>query len=960
MSGIKTFLFTDIEGSTKLSQEFPHTLQTALERHYKILCKAIESNNGFVFEIVGDAFCSSFENPHDAIRSAIDIQMNLAKEKWKDVTIKVRIGIHSGNAEWNGKRYIGYITLATVSRVMSAAYGEQILISGDTHKLLSQKNSYKLNLNRDDDDKASFRDLGDRKLKDVVQPVRLYQVIYKNLRTEFPPLKTPDARLSNLPEQLNSFIGREEELKKIKELLKHNRLLTLTGSGGTGKTRLALQTGAGVIDDFTHGVWFADLAVLRDESLLAQTILLAIGAKEVQKQSIDETISNYLKDKEALLILDNCEHVINECARLTEKLLSKCPKLKIVATSREALKCSGEVIFKVASLSTPNINEKIPFEQLIKYESVKLFIDRAVSVNQNFKINDNNIKSITEICYRLDGIPLAIELASAYIKILTAENILRKITDRFTVLSSGKRTAQQRHQTIYHMIDWSYGLLSDKEKDLFEKLSVFPGTLNIDAAETVCQDESTQSDEIFFIMNNLIDKSLLGTIEMNSEIRFSMLQIIRQYGISKLESSGEFNTVQKKFCNYYLNLVKKFEAELKKEDQKFWLEKFERENENFRHAIILSKKNDPETALNISSSLTTFWVLKGYYSEGFNTLKNVLHDCVTPDNELNAGVLANAGYIACEYGEYKEAREFLQKSLEFYNKQINRKGASGPLITLGLINYYKGETDKARKFYEEALVISRETGYNTDVVNSLVNLGVIDMIKGNYESSYKLFQESLITARELKDTFTVARIMTNLATIERYKSNYEKANLFYEESLLILRGIGDNQGVAHILANLANTAFLQKDYSRSETLNLECLKISEGFDYKPTLMLSILRLAELACVRNDLTSAKKFYKDYIRIFKDNEDKEKLAFCFIELAKIEFDSENFERAAKLISSAEEILRKEDKQNDIKILNDPLKLKDELKNKMGNEKFEFAYEYMKTFTYDQLINLALESN
>lgn len=351
-TGQVTFLFSDIEGSTKLAQQFPDSLPLALEKHNEILRKTIESNNGFVFEIIGDAFCSAFESTYDAVKASYDAQLRFNSEKWEELKIKVRMGIHRGNVEWDGKRYIGYITLARAQRVMSAAYGGQVLISNDAHEKL------KRNLFAE----FSFRDLGYRRLKDLVQPVRIYQLLSKNLPSDFPPLKTLDARPNNLPVQLTSFIGREEEIKELKELLKNTCLLTLTGPGGAGKTRLSLQIGADVIDDFANGVWFIELAPIFDPVLITQEILKELGIKEEPGKTLEETLTGYLKDKEILIIIDNCEHMIEDCATLAENLLKVCSKLKLLATSREALKCEGEQTHIISSLKTPNPDEPISVE----------------------------------------------------------------------------------------------------------------------------------------------------------------------------------------------------------------------------------------------------------------------------------------------------------------------------------------------------------------------------------------------------------------------------------------------------------------------------------------------------------------------------------------------------------------------------------------------------------------------
>jgi predicted ATPase/class 3 adenylate cyclase len=626
-----TFLFTDIEGSTKLSQQFPDKLPAALEKHNSILTKAIESNNGFIFQIVGDAFHSAFGNSEDAFKAAVEIQINLANEKWDEAVITVRIGIHSGYAEWNGKDYMGYITLARTARVMSAAYGGQILVSNDAYANLDLP---KPGLGKEVED-FSFRDLGERRLKDVIQPIRLYQIVGPGLREDFPPLMTLDARPNNLPVQLTSFIGREKELKYLKDELKQNRLLTLTATGGAGKSRLSLQAGADLIDDFANGVWFVELAAVSDPEFLTAEIINALGIKEEPKKTPEETLVDHLKDKEILIILDNCEHLINACADLTERLLSSCPKLKIIATSREALNCSGEQIFRIPALTHPEPNSKDTPEQLTQYESVRLFIERALSVNPKFRVNNDNAPALSEVCSRLDGIPLAIELAAARIKILSIEKIYERLDDRFKLLTGGKRTALPRQQTLRALIDWSYDLLTENEKILWSSLSVFSGGWTLEAAEEICSDETINKNDIIDLLSELAEKSIIIYNELKE--RYNILETIKQYGREKLENENE---IFLRHLNHFLELAQKAESALNSSDANLWLDKLEADHSNFISAIEWSVENgETEKGAGAASALAGFWNIRGYYSTGIELLYIILNKKFELSKSAEAKVL---------------------------------------------------------------------------------------------------------------------------------------------------------------------------------------------------------------------------------------------------------------------------------------------------------------------------------
>ncbi|MEO6696006.1 MAG: adenylate/guanylate cyclase domain-containing protein, partial [Ignavibacteria bacterium] len=604
-SGIVTFLFTDIEGSTKLSQKFPDTLQIALEKHNFILQNAVESNNGFIFEITGDAFCCAFDNASDAVKAAVDANVNLAKEKWNDAVIRVRTGIHSGEAEWNGDNYKGYISMARSHRVMSAANGGQIIISNDAYKNHCVTNSTimeRSGIHSGND--ISFRDLGERKLKDLIQPIKLFQIISPKLPTDFPPLKTLDARPNNLPIQLTSFIGREKEMTRIKKLTLSSRLLTLQGPGGTGKTRLSLQAGADLIDDFENGVWFIELASVHDVSLLPQLISNIFDIKEQPGQLQEDNLMQYLKEKEMLIILDNCEHLINACAHLSEKLLEFCSGLKIIATSREALRCSGEKIHQVLPMTFPDPENNLSAVNLTQYEAVRLFIDRALAVNKNFSVNNDNAPALAQICFQLDGIPLAIELAAARIKILSLEKIQEKLNNRFGLLTGGKRTALPRQQTLRALIDWSYDLLNEKEKLLLQRLSVFSGGWTMEAAEEICSDEIISAHEIIDLLTGLLDKSLIISIDNSDSVRFNMLESLKQYGKEKLESNIN---IMRKHLNYFKRMSDHREMISNGIEQTEWVKLAEAERSNIRMSIQWAVENDPDEATDFINNIAEFW-----------------------------------------------------------------------------------------------------------------------------------------------------------------------------------------------------------------------------------------------------------------------------------------------------------------------------------------------------------------
>jgi len=419
-TGTVTFLFTDIEGSTKLAQDYPDQWESLRERHHSILQSAMESYDGYVFQIIGDAFCVAFHTTSDGLNAALEAQRKLQNEDRGDIPIKVRMGLHTGSAELQTTDYRGYLTMAKVQRVMSVAFGGQVLLSNISAELIHNELPKGITL----------RDMKEHRLKGLPDPELLWQMVAPDLQQDFPPLQSLKEIPNNLPVQLTNFIGREKEVEQIKKLLEKNRLVTLTGSGGTGKTRLSLQAAAELLDHFDHGVWFVELAPLTDPDLIPQTILSTIGVNEQQGWTPIEVLKEYLHEKESLIVLDNCEHLIEASAKLANTLLNAAPSLKILASSREALGVKGELSYPVPSLSLPDPKHLPVIEQLSQYEAVRLFIDRASLVSPHFDVNKKNAPALAQICYRLDGIPLAIELAAARVKMMSVEQISARLDDR--------------------------------------------------------------------------------------------------------------------------------------------------------------------------------------------------------------------------------------------------------------------------------------------------------------------------------------------------------------------------------------------------------------------------------------------------------------------------------------------------------------------------------------------------
>lgn len=890
-----TFLFTDIEGSTKLAQQYPESMPLALEIHNTILKEAIESNNGFVFEIIGDAFCAAFENSVDAVNACYAAQIKLNAEKWRDAEIKVRMGIHSGKAEWNGKRYMGYLTLARTQRVMSAAHGGQVLISEDAYVQLTP------NVNP----AISYRDLGERRLKDLIQPVRIFQMLSKDLPSDFPLLATLDSRPNNLPVQLTSFIGREKEIDEIKELLKDTHLLTLTGPGGAGKTRLSLQVGADVIDEFSHGVWIIELAPLIDPQLLAQKITIELGIKEEAKRTLEETLCSYLKDKEMLLILDNCEHLIESSAGLSEKILKTCPKLKIIATSREALKCTGEQVYSVMSLKTPDFNDKLTPEQLAQYESVRLFIERALTVNPKFRITNENAQALSGICSQLDGIPLAIELAAARVKVLSTERIFERLSNRFSLLTGGVRTAMPRQQTLKALIDWSYDLLSEQEKMLWSRLSVFNDGWTLDAAEEICSDDRIDKDSVLDLLTLLAEKSIL--IFEESGERYNILETLKRYGEERLEGTNDAGNIYSKYLRYYVELSEFAEPKLNGEEAQLWLDKLEKEHGNFQFAIEWALKNGLQNeGFRLAGALSLFWDIRGYYSAGRGILENMLNTAKDISKPVLGKVIVRAGLLAQSQGDYNEAMKFYEQSLALYMEQGDKDAISTVLRSMGNVVYEQGDYDRARKLIEAHLEFKREIGDKRSIADSLNDLGNMAYDQGDYEQARNFHEESLSLRREIGYKRGIAGSLNNLGNVAYNLGDYEMAQKLQEESLAIKRELGDKKGITTSLHNSGILAYANGDLKKAKSLFEETLTLVREIGDKTGIADSLHDLGFIEYEQGNFDQASKFYDESLAVHRETGNKLGLVYCITGLAAIACKVREFKRAASLLGFAETAL------------------------------------------------------
>jgi non-specific serine/threonine protein kinase len=644
-------------------------------------------------------------------------------------------------------------------------------------------------------------------------------------------VEAPRDSLDNLPAHLTSFIGREREIVKVKTLLGTARLLTLTGAGGIGKTRLALEAATSIKADFPQGVWLVELAPMTDPTLVPNAVAAALGVRERPGRPLVRTLAEALRTRHLLLVLDNCEHLVATCAALAETLLQACPELRILATSREPLNVAGEIAWSLPPLTLPvlsgGFSEHVDLDlrqRLLASEAVRLFVGRAASALPGFELSDRNARTVAELCVRLDGIPLAIELAAARMKVLGIEQIATRLEDRFRLLSVGARTAPPRHQSLRAAIDWSYELLSAPERRLFNRLSVFAGGLTLEAAEAVCSDvESTLDGTIVLdLIARLVDQSLvLAEPSVDGSVRYRLLETLRQYGREQLAAAETNTTAERRHATYFLTLVERAGPELEGPDQGAWLDRLEVEHDNLR--VVLERSLETggppgEVALRLGASLWRFWERRGYFSEGRAWLERALDQNQDANPRLRGSALHGAGHLTWRLGLYARARTLHEESLALGRQQEDHAGVARALYGLARVSASQGDYDAAQPRAQESLAIRRNLANGHDAGLSLNVLGEIARYQGDYDRAGRLYEESLALLRESGDKLGIQIALYNLGCVAKYQSQFRRSTALFEESLELSRSLGIRMGIASCLGGLARVAGAQRQHVRAARL----------------------------------------------------------------------------------------------------------------------------------------------
>jgi predicted ATPase/class 3 adenylate cyclase len=573
-TGTVTFLFTDLEDSTRLWEEYPDAMKAALARHDEILRGAIAAHGGHIVKGRGDGVHAAFGDAHAAVAAALDAQRAITSADWEAVgPLRVRMGVHTGPAEFRDGDYYG-TAVNRASRLMSVAHGGQVVVSLTAEELLQDADAGKWEL----------VDLGDHRLPDLQRAERVFQLSAVGLPQDFPPLRSVDAYPTNLPIQLSSFVGRAEEMAAVQAALQQSRAVTLTGVGGSGKTRLAQQVGGELLADFPDGVWLCELAPATDADVLAQIVAAAVGVTVRANVTVEDSIISFLRTRSALLLLDNCEHLIEAAGRLAKTILSNCRAVRVLATSREGLGLEGEQVLPLRSLPVPD--PRAGTVEIAATDAVRLFSERAKAARAGFAIDESNVVTIAEICRRLDGMPLAIELASARVAAMRPVEIAALLDERFRLLTGGRRTAVERQQTLRATVDWSYALLDERDRLVFDRLSVFAGSFDSTGATAVVSDERVERWDVLDAITSLTAKSMLVDEEgPDGKTRYSMLETLRQYARERLDENGDVDDWRRRHAEYYTALTTEIGRGLRGPDEILWRRRFHVDLDNVRAAV---------------------------------------------------------------------------------------------------------------------------------------------------------------------------------------------------------------------------------------------------------------------------------------------------------------------------------------------------------------------------------------
>jgi len=826
-STILTFLFTDIEGSTSKWEEQPELMARAVARHDTLLRDTVEAHRGKIVKTTGDGIYAAFPDPGDCLTAVIDIQLALLDPAvTAGMPLAIRCGIHTGAVHARDNDYFGS-TINRTARIMGAAHGGQVLVSHAVADLL--RDSLPAGV--------SLKDLGSVHLKGLASPEAVFQIVHPQLYQSFPALRELEATPNNLPQQLTTFIGRERERQEIEGYLATTRLLTLLGMGGLGKTRLALQIGAGVMDSYPDGVWFVDLQTIRDPALVVGETARVLAVREEAGRPLMQTLCAHLKSRKLLLILDNCEQIVDASAELAGSILRAAPDVRIVTTSRTALRVPGEQTYLVQPLPVPSRSGT--FEALSESTAVQLFVERAKLHKPSFALTEREAPAIAELVARLEGIPLALELAAARVRSLSIVEINRRLQDRYKLLVSGDRTLQARQQTLRALVDWSYDLLQENEQILLARIAVFAGSFDLTAAEDICGAEPLTADDILDLITSLVEKSLINMEESDDAASYRVLETIRDYAREKLVIRQEQATISAAHCNHFFTFAKASNQGLQGPDQADWTRRVEKRLDDLRAAIALSlaKGVDPIISVKLEVALMGFWMLRGYSSEGRRYVRASLE---LPEVRASDAIHAHALYVGACLAEaqsnYAQAQQMLQECLALRRSLGASIDIAASLSTLSLVRLHTGDADGARKDEEEAVTIFRSIKNRIGEAIGLLHLGQIHFYLEDDAQANQYFEQCLTISREIeyREIEREAELLLGESLLAAGDASSAKTR--FCRSLEVCRDAEDKRGEATALWWLGRSDLMSGDPSAARVKLNGAMRAFQAFEMYEELL----------------------------------------------------------------------------------------------------------------------------
>jgi len=853
-SGVTTLLFTDIEGSARLWEQEGEGMSRALAEHDALSRQAVEGNRGVVVKMTGDGMYAAFSDPLDALNATALLQQSLVDlAAHNHIPLRVRAGLHLGIVERRDDDLFGS-PVNRAARIMKAAHGGQVLVSQAVVDYVRERLPASV----------SLLDLGAVRLRDLATSEHVYQLVHPQLRQDFPALRSLEATPNNLPQQVTSFIGRERELADAKRLLEGTRLLTLLGMGGLGKTRLSLQIGADVLEKYPDGVWFIDLAPIKDPALVAATSAQVLGICEEAGKPLMQTLCAHVKERKLLLILDNCEHLVGACANLADELLRGAPEVRILATSREGLHIRGEQTYPVLPLAVPD--RKAGAEALLRSEAVQLFVERARLQKPGFSVTEREAPAVAELCARLDGIPLALELAAARLRSMSVSDINARLHNRFKLLTGGSRTALERQQTLYALVNWSYDLLQENEQIVLDRLSVFAGGFDLEAAEVVCGADPIAPEDVLDLVTSLIEKSLVIVAQEIDGSRYGLLETIKEfarehlasrYGLSgtikeiaseRLQDRDDVAATAARHCNYYLGIAKTARRKLEGPEQAEWMRRLEVDLDNLRAAIVLALAGgvDPVIAVKFEVALMRFRILRGYSTEGRNNVRKALAlPGITEPNVARAHALYVGGTLASIQSDHGEATRMLTECLVIRRRLEDPRETAAALSTLSNLYVQQGDAAIAREYAEEALAIFREIHEPVGEAVGLLNLGEISVLQADDAGAQELLEQCLALAQSIEHQELESDCERSLGEIALRQRNLQGAQARFARSHEVCRGAEDKRGEAIALWCLGRTDAAAGDHEAARKKLADALCAFEAFEMKSEALDCLEDYAEL-------------------------------------------------------------------------------------------------------------------